>query len=130
MSLNVRSVTLQNHTGRRGQSRLRARLSAKLFLHEGTYTTILHDLSLTGAKIGAKPGMTPGKQAIIQWSRFESFGSLVWVADDLCGISFDEPLAPAVLMHTREFDFVEHLPDDNELVRRRASEWVAGSRRI
>ena len=123
-------VTLEQQIGRRGRNRLRARLPAKVVTFDGTRNTVLLDLSQTGARFRASEAMLSGQQALLSWAGFEAFGILVWVEDGLCGIVFDEPLAPSVLIETRDRDACDRLPSDHELERLRASEWVMGTRRI
>lgn len=123
-------VTLEQQIGRRGRNRLRARLPAKVVTFDGTRNTVLLDLSQTGARFRASRAMLSGQQALLSWAGFEAFGILVWVEDGLCGIVFDEPLAPSVLIETRDRDACDRLPSDHELERLRASEWVMGTRRI
>jgi hypothetical protein len=116
--------------GRRGRNRLRARLAAKIVTLDGTRNTILLDLSQTGARLNASPGMIPGQKAVLTWIGFEAFGSIVWVDNGRCGMVFDEPLSHGVVLATRDVDARDHLPSDHELERWRAREWVAGMRRI
>ena len=123
-------VTTEQQIGRRGRNRLRARLPAKVVTFDGTRNTVLLDLSQTGARFRASEAMLSGQQALLSWAGFEAFGILVWVEDGLCGIVFDEPLAPSVLIETRDRDACDRLPSDHELERLRASEWVMGTRRI
>ena len=120
----------EQQIGRRGRNRLRARLPAKIVTLNGTRNTVLLDLSLTGARFRASDGMVSGQQAVLSWAGFEAFGILVWVEGGLCGIAFAEPLGPDVLFETRDHDTHDRLPSDHELERRRAREWVKGSRRI
>ena len=120
----------EQRIGRRSRNRLRARLPAKIVTLNGTSTTVLLDLSQTGARFRASDGMVSGQQAVLSWARFEAFGILVWVEGGLCGIAFEEPLGPDVLFETRDHDTHDRLPSDRELERRRAREWVKGSRRI
>lgn len=124
------AIATEQIIGRRGGNRLRARLAAKVITLDGTRSTILLDLSLTGARLKANAEMAPGQQAILAWSGHEAFGVLVWVDRGLCGMVFDKPLKPCVLIATRDLDAASRLPSDHELVRKRASEWVAGTRRI
>lgn len=123
-------LATKQQIGRRGRNRLRARLAAKIVTLEGTRNTILLDLSLTGARFKASAGMVSGQQAVVSWAGFEAFGVLVWVENAMCGIAFDEPLTPDVLIATRNRDARDHLPSDSELERWRLREWVDGTRQI
>src|SRR5215207_2014447 len=90
--------------GRRGRNRLRARLAAKIVLRDDTCKTILLDLSQTGARLRAGPGMAPGLQGVLIWAGFEAFGRLVWVERGMCGMAFEQPLPQQVLIATRDLD--------------------------
>lgn len=116
--------------GKRRRNRLRARLSARIVTLDGTRSTVLLDLSLTGARIKARAELSAGQQAVLSWARFEAFGTLVWVENGMAGIVFDKPLEPVVLFATRDADDRESLPSDGELDRGCAREWVDGSRRL
>ena len=116
--------------GRRKRSRLRARLAAKLVTLDGSRNTVLLDLSLTGARIKAAPNLCPGREGVLSWSCHEAFGTIVWVAHGLCGMEFDEPLDPAVLLATRDLDATSRLPSDRDLERNLLREWVDGERRV
>jgi PilZ domain len=126
----VAPLAPEQQIGRRARNRLRARLPAIVITLDGTRNTILLDLSRSGARIKATAKMALGQRAILSWSGFEAFGRLVWVDRGLCGIAFDDPLEPDVLIATRDLDAVDRLPSDLELERNRAREWVAGTRRI
>lgn len=123
-------VAPEQQIGRRGRNRLRARLPAKIVTLDGTRNTVLLDLSETGARIKETAEAVQGQQAILTWSGYEAFGSLVWVDRGLCGIAFDEPLKAKVIIATRDLDAASRLPSDLELDRNRAREWVEGARRI
>lgn len=126
----IERVAPEQEIGRRGRNRLRARLHARIVTLDGTRSTVLLDLSETGARVTATENVACGQQAILIWSVYEVFGSLVWVDRGLCGIAFDEPLEPNIVIATRELDVTSRLPSDQEIERNRAREWVAGTRRI
>lgn len=119
-----------NRIGRRANSRLRARIPAKLVTLDGTRGTVLVDLSAGGARIKAHDGLRPGQQVVLRWAGFEAYGAVQWVARGLCGLAFDEPIDQRVLIGTRAFDERERLPSEDELVRLQAWEWVVGQRRV
>ena len=123
-------VAPEQRIGRRGRNRLRARLPARIVTLNGTRNTVLLDLSQTGARIKATAEMAQGQQAILSWSGYEAFGTLVWVDRGLCGIAFDETLGPEALFATRDLDAASRLPSDRDLDRAHVGEWVAGTRRI
>jgi hypothetical protein len=116
--------------GKRLESRLRVRLPAKLITHLGEYAVVLKDLSCWGASISRLDLPHQLGDGVLLWHRFEGFGKIRWCNQHSCGMRFYEPIEPAWLIETRNLDDVEHLPEDKELHRRSAREWVAGISRI
>ncbi|MGH6786056.1 MAG: PilZ domain-containing protein [Novosphingobium sp.] len=121
---------IDNRIGRRGSGRLRARIPARLVTLDGTRSTVLIDLSTGGARAKAVEGLRVGQQMVLQWAGFEAYGAVQWLAHGLCGMAFDEPIESEVLLETRAVDEREHLPEDRDLVRLKAWEWVSGARRV
>ena len=123
-------IQLITGTGKRAQPRLRVRLPAKLITLSGEFRLVLCDLSTGGARVG-KPGLVlEGGQAVLQWDRFEAFCIVAWSRSGLVGVRFEEAIPKAWIIATRELDNIAHLPDDNELQRRAARDWVTGQARI
>ena len=112
---------------RRAQSRLRTRLQARIVTLYSTRTTVLLDLSLTGARVKASAEMRVDDEIVLSWARYEAFGKIVWLRDGMCGIVFDRPISAQNLVVTRDCDL---LPSDREIERIHAREWVEGMRRI
>lgn len=112
--------------GKRAHARLRVRLPAKLITLHGEHRLALIDLSAGGARVG-KPGLDchTGK-ALLQWAGHEAFGQIVWVRDSLAGVRFEEPIPDDWVIATRRLAEDSPLPDDTELHRRAARDWVAG----
>lgn len=115
--------------GRREHSRLRVSLPARLTTLDGSSSAVLTDLSFGGAQLEIKCELRQGQQAVLSWHRFEAFGSMSWVHEGMCGMHFDEYLAGAVLIATRDFDDAEHLASERERVRGAARDFVRGVRR-
>jgi hypothetical protein len=63
---------------------------------------------------------------VLTWTNFEAFCSLAWIRDDLCGLDFDAPLKPNVLIATRDFADAAPRVDTR---RDAAREWVSGINR-
>ncbi len=70
------------------------------------------------------------KPAHLGRDRFEAFCTIAWNRSGLIGVQFDEPIPKAWVIATRDLDSVAHLPNDNELDRRAARDWVHGQIRI
>ena len=116
--------------GRRSQSRLRVRLPARVITLSGTFSAILADLSMGGARIQMERALKPGAEAVLQWGPYEAFGEICWVGDGLCGIRFHDFLSPRTVVATRDLDDTEHLGSDRELTRETVREWAEGRRRL
>lgn len=116
--------------GRRGRSRLRVRLAARLETLSETANVILHDISLTGARVSAPPGARAGQDCVLMWDGHESFGRIVWVRGGMCGLFFDEVVPPAVLIATRDHNDKSALPEDRDLRREAARRFSSGVSRF
>ena len=116
--------------GQRAESRLRVRLPARLITHSGDYAAVLGDLSCNGARIErtnlpSKPG-----DAVLMWGKHEAFGRIRWCAPGRCGIHFYDPIPFDWVLAARQRHDAEGLPDDRELLRRMARDFVTGQRQI
>jgi len=116
--------------GRRARSRLRVRLPVKVTTLSCTQTGVLADLSLNGARLCLTKPVAPGAEVLLQWAGYEAFGMVSWEHDGMCGIRFAEPITPKVLVATRDIDDAGHLPDDRDINRVLAAEWVMGQRKL
>lgn len=117
-------------TGKRGQARLRVRLPAKLITLDGEFRLVLCDLSTGGARVGKTGLMLSGGQAVLLWDRFEAFCTIAWCRSGLVGVRFEDPIPKEWIIATRELDSMARLPDEQELRRLEAREWVMGQVRI
>lgn len=110
--------------GRRRHSRLRVHLPAKLITLDGTLTATLLDLSFRGARVLLGRGSVQrGDTAVLTWGTFEAFCTVAWAESGSCGLNFDEPLQPQVLIATRDIADVTPRVDAG---RAAAHDWVAG----
>ncbi|CCA94060.1 conserved hypothetical protein [Novosphingobium sp. PP1Y] len=116
--------------GRREQSRLRVRLPVRLETRSVTCRAILIDLSSSGARLALENLPRVGTEALILWDKYEAFGEVVWAEGVQCGIAFFDPLPGDVVLKTRELDDAAHLPQDKELLRQVARQWVEGTTRL
>ncbi len=107
--------------GRRGRSRLRTSLPAQITSLLGTYNVVLEDISLTGARVCIvdRRGNTETPRAkallVLEWFGFDAFGEVTWRMGDRLGIAFEQIIAPAVLIKTRDME-------DEQLGSRKARE--------
>lgn len=88
--------------GRRRNSRLRLGVPAQLITLHGQFTASLADLSRSGAHLRTKGELFRGEELVVTWLGFEAFGTIVWTANGEAGLEFDEPLAEAILLQTRQ----------------------------
>lgn len=95
-----------------------------------TANVILHDISLTGARVSAPPCARAGQDCVLLWDGYESFGRIVWVRGGMCGLFFDELVPPAVLIATRDRNDESALPEDRELRREAARRFSTGVSRF
>lgn len=110
--------------GRRRHSRLRVCLPARLITLDGTLPATLLDLSVRGARLGiAAPELRPGAQAVLTWAGFEAFCAVAWTRGAQCGLDFELPLQPGVLIATRAL--VDSTPRV-DAIRVAARDWAIG----
>jgi PilZ domain len=111
-------------TGRRRHSRLRVCLTARLITLGGTLPITLLNLSFTGARISlGTASVQRGASAVLTWSGFEAFCKVAWVQGGHCGLDFDEPLRPDMLIATRDLADVTPGVDANRVA---ARDWAVG----
>ncbi len=95
-------ATLSGIVGRRRDSRLRLSVPAQLITLSGQFNASLCDLSQSGAHLQSRGQLSCGEDAVLTWLGFEAFGRIVWAGEGEAGMEFDELLAPAVLIETRD----------------------------
>ena len=83
------------------------------------------DLSFKGAKVALEGAVNcaPGANAVLSWSTFEAFCTLAWVKDNACGLDFDVPLRPNMLIATRDLADATRKVDAR---RTAAQDWATG----
>jgi len=123
-------TTFAASPGRRARSRLRVRLPVKVTTLTATQTGVLADLSLTGARLLLDRPVGPGAEVLLQWAGYEAFGMVSWEHDGMCGVHFAEAITPKVLVATRDIDDAGQLPQDRDIARAVAGEWVMGRRKL
>ena len=114
--------------GRRRHSRLRVHLPARLITLEGTLPVTLLDLSFRGGKVVL--GMVVlrrGASAVLSWGSFEAFCTVAWTRGQSCGLDFDTPLNPQVLIATRDLSDATPKVDASRVA---ARAWVTGGSRL
>lgn len=115
--------------GRRGDSRVRLRIPARLILLTETQPCVLEDLSASGAALIAE-GRPPaiGTAAVLQCQGIEAFGTVRWSRHGRCGLLFEErlPLEDVVAMRHVADTFEA---DEQARFRESARLWVQGGKR-
>jgi hypothetical protein len=91
------------------------------------------DLSLNGAKVfindrqGATDTMIAGQEAVLEWGDQEAFGEIIWTSGCLLGLKFEDIVAPAVLIATRDMhDELARSGGLGQLDRDHVRAWVDG----
>lgn len=121
---------------RRGRSRLRTMLPARLSTLFGTWPAYLRDISLTGAGVELRDidshGLQPpkvGGEVVLEWEAGEAFGRIVRIRGNILGLAFDEIVPPPVLIATRDLhDALVARGGLNHLVKENARRFVQGRR--
>ncbi len=57
----------------------------------------LWDLSAAGARVALDDPPRAGTEVLLKWQSHEAFGRVAWVADGMCGVTFDRMLPRAML---------------------------------
>lgn len=120
----IQPLASDSQAGRRRHSRLRVCLPARLITLDGTLAATLLDLSFRGAKVAlGRCDLRCGDNAVLTWSTFEAFCTVAWVKDDACGLDFDVPLRPNLLIATRDLADATRKVDAR---RTAAEDWATG----
>jgi PilZ domain len=115
------------HAGRRRHSRLRVALPARLVTLDGTFHGTLIDLSFKGGKIVIDRDLRVGGQAELSWGQFGVFCTIRWSGNGMCGLKFEEPLPPHILIETRDLTDASRNHDTR---RETVRQFVAGAIRL
>jgi hypothetical protein len=110
---------------RRGCSRLRLGIPARLENLDGRQNVRLIDLSQSGARLLTGP-QHPFKSAVISWLGFEAFGDVAWQKGSDVGIQFEEliPLEWVIATRDKAPDVVRTEALGAQAA---ARDWVAGT---
>ena len=89
-----------------------------------TLSSLKHSIEEFGHKVAlAENGLRPGANAVLTWGGFEAFCTIAWTRQDACGLDFDTPLRPNVLIATRDLADAAPRGDARRLA---AQEWATG----
>lgn len=112
-------------TGKRGRSRLRVSLPARIVSATSSGDCTVIDLSETGARIAAREPPRPGVMVMVRCLHLELFGTLVWRRGAVAGIAFDAPLPRDQVVGLRGLaDEAARMQD--EAARQAARAWAQG----
>ena len=78
--------------GRRRAERAPVLMAAAMHTVGASRTVSIVDVSSTGARLRTRMPLQPGQEVWLKIPPNDVFGRVRWVAEDLCGIAFDEPL--------------------------------------
>ncbi|MGZ5792854.1 MAG: PilZ domain-containing protein, partial [Croceibacterium sp.] len=82
---------------RRAARRTRATCAASLQTLTDESVGYLWDLSETGARVSVASPPQPGENALLKWGTEKVMCRVVWTDRDMCGLSFDRPIASEVV---------------------------------
>lgn len=112
--------------GRRGNSRARLSLRARLESLEGVQPADLFNVSCGGAMVTVVRPPKPGAAVILRYGSVEAFCDVVWTSGCHCGLRFEEKLSHSeVLAARRRSDDQPRL--EMEQRRQIAKAWVDGA---
>lgn len=60
------------------------------------------DLSETGARLKMSDPPERGETVLLLWKAEQAKSRVVWTEDDMCGLAFETPIAPAVVAQTAD----------------------------
>lgn len=113
--------------GRRGASRLRLALPARLVTTSASVPCILQDLSRTGARVHLAKPLCVGEACFLQFFDTEVFVEVVRRLRGTNGPEFDCPLSDEDVIQVRaNAENIEAV--ERRSVRSDARDWVSGSR--
>ena len=111
--------------GRRTAARLRLHVPAELLLTDGQERCLLDDISTSGAQITLLRHLPAATWAVLRCGQMEGFGEVMWSRGGHCGLRFESPLDPAIVVAMRS---IRDTLAEAEIEERRriAREWVMG----
>jgi hypothetical protein len=78
--------------GRRAAVRQNVSMAASMFSLEHSRVVIVEDISTSGAKLTGEELPKLGEDVWIKAGPVDAFGTVVWVDDFVCGVTFEQPL--------------------------------------
>ena len=114
-----------NYIGRRGGSRLRLSMLARLDLVSGQRRCLTADISVSGARIVIASPPKPGEFGVLKLDDIEAFGVVVWSSEDCIGFRFDDNVSEQQLFGLRMSGDC-NLDREQREAREYARKWVEG----
>ena len=87
--------------GRRTAQREPVVLAASILTLERSYCATIENVSECGARLRGCGRVAPGDDLWIKVGCLDRLATAAWCEDDLCGVTFDEPLDHDDLIHLR-----------------------------
>jgi hypothetical protein len=87
----------QTQTCRRSSEREQVVLAGSAYGLGRSRSVIVSDLSPQGARVDARDMPAPGQDVLLIVGPFDGLATVVWRADDRCGVEFDDDLPGALL---------------------------------
>src|SRR5438067_9260731 len=91
-----------NQPCRRSSEREEVVLAGSAFGLGRSRSIIVSDLSSEGARLDARDMPAPGDDVLVVVGPFDGLATVVWRADDRCGVRFDEVVAADTLEHMKD----------------------------
>jgi hypothetical protein len=112
--------------GRRSEPRAYVLLPASAHGHSGSRYVRLLDVSRTGAQLEGVDLPKEGRDIVLRCSHLDTFGTIVWVKADRCGIAFDEPIGLRELAQLRDLGFAIEQSKLTADEIQAAADWMSG----
>lgn len=101
MALFQRSPALKRGE-RRAAQRYTVDCAAKLKMPGGDRKGRLSDLSEAGARFDTQDPPQKGVSGLLAWGDHEFFGKIAWANENSCGMIFERPIPPSIVVSTCE----------------------------
>ena len=112
--------------GRRRSEREPVIVVASILTLERSYCATIENVSDSGARLRGCRDVSVGDDLWIKVGCLDRLVTIAWVADELCGVTFDVPLDHEDIIHLRceaRNTFVMRLEPDERIA---AQEWIDG----
>lgn len=89
-------------SGRRRSPRAPVVLAGSAWAISGSRSVLIADISATGARLQGRDLPPAKSEVLVTAGQAEVFARVSWQTDDECGLEFDHPLSPELLLNVQE----------------------------